>query len=208
MLITAALFWRYATKGMTGQKIPQEKLDVILDAIALAPSSLGLKPYSVLIIENKELMEKIKPISMVQPQIAESSALLVLAVWSRITTEKINACIQRMLHERNEDVDSLQQLKVQMEGLLKNSDAENLNWSAKQAYKALDAGLAAAAEAAIDSTPIEGSDNNKVNDLLGLQGQRFRSSVFMTLGCSDDAQDHLSNLKKVRREKEKLLLEY
>ena len=39
------LNWRYATKRMNGQAVPQEKLDNILEAIKLAPSSVGLQPY-------------------------------------------------------------------------------------------------------------------------------------------------------------------
>lgn len=85
MSITTALHWRYATKRMNGTKIPKEKLDTILDAILLAPTSYGLQPYSILVIENKAILEKIKPIAMNQPQITEASALLVFAVWDKIT---------------------------------------------------------------------------------------------------------------------------
>ena len=101
MSITTALRWRYATKRMTGHKIPVDKMDIILNAISLAPSSFGLQPYTVLVIENKAMLEKIKPIAMMQPQITEASALVVFAVWDKITSEKINNYIQKIIPALN-----------------------------------------------------------------------------------------------------------
>ena len=45
MALIDALKWRYATKKMNGQAVPQEKVDYILEAAKLAPSSSGLQPY-------------------------------------------------------------------------------------------------------------------------------------------------------------------
>src|SRR5690606_20058077 len=45
MSLTDDLQWRYATKKMNGQTVPEEKLDYILEAARLAPSSSGLQPY-------------------------------------------------------------------------------------------------------------------------------------------------------------------
>ena len=86
MKIIEALQWRYATKRMNNTKIPQEKLETILDAIALAPSSIGLQPYTIFVIEDKELLQKIKPIASNQTVITECSALLVFAAWENFSS--------------------------------------------------------------------------------------------------------------------------
>ena len=208
MSITTALNWRYATKRMNGVKIPKDKLDILLDAISLAPSSFGLQPYSILIIENKAMLEKIKPIAMMQPQITEASALLVFAVWDKITQEKIDSYINQMAKERNVTVDSLTQMKSYIEAQLKNSDNDNFNWNSKQAYIALGVALVAAAELEIDSTPMEGFDATKLDDLLELKKIGLKSSVLMTLGYRDVKNDYLANLKKIRRDKEKLFVKF
>ena len=44
MNIQELLEWRHATKRMNGKQVPQEKIDNILEAIRLAPSSMGLQP--------------------------------------------------------------------------------------------------------------------------------------------------------------------
>ncbi len=41
---------RYATKAMNGKIVPQEKIDNILEAIRLAPTSSGLQPFEVFVI--------------------------------------------------------------------------------------------------------------------------------------------------------------
>lgn len=206
MSITTALHWRYATKRMNGTKIPKEKMDTILNAIALAPSSFGLQPYSILIIENKELLEKIKPIAMNQPQITEASAVVVFATWDHLTQDRIDAFIALNAEERNQSEESLKQLRVAIESQLKNSDSDNFIWNSKQTYIALGIGLLAAAEEKIDSTPMEGFDKELLDNLLQLKEKGLRSSVIMTLGYRDAKNDYLVHLKKVRREKEKLFI--
>jgi len=206
MSITSALQWRYATKRMNGTLIPKEKMDTILNAIALAPSSFGLQPYSILIIENKELLDKIKPIAMNQPQITEASAVVVFATWDRLSQDRIDAYLNRIATVRNASNESLKQLRDAIEGQLKNSDADNFIWNSKQTYIALGIGLLAAAEEKIDSTPIEGFDKDLLDQVLQLKEKGLRSSVIMTLGYRDAKNDYLVNLKKVRREKEKLFI--
>jgi nitroreductase len=111
---------------MNGMKIPKVKLDIILDAISLAPSSFGLQPYSVLVIENKEMLEKIKPLAMNQPQITEASSLLVFATWDKLTSEKINIYIEDIAKQRNVSVDSLKEVKQIIEAQLNKNDADNV----------------------------------------------------------------------------------
>ena len=52
MSLIKSLEWRYATKAMNGNKIPQDKMDNILRAVQLAPSSFGLTPYSIIVVES------------------------------------------------------------------------------------------------------------------------------------------------------------
>lgn len=206
MSITAALHWRYATKRMNGTKISNDKMEAVLDAISLAPSSFGLQPYSVLVIEDMGLLEKIKAIAYNQPQITEASALIVFAAWDILTKDRIAAYISQIAEERNVSLDSLNPVRERIESLLNNSDADNFNWSAKQTYIALGVGLVAAAEEKIDSTPMEGFEAALLDDLLQLKEKGLRSTVIMTLGYRDVENDYLVNLKKVRRSKNLLFI--
>ena len=78
------LNWRYATKAMNGETVPQNKIDNIIEAISLAPTSSGLQPFEVIMITNKEVKEKIKTVAWNQPVITDCSHLLVFAAWGHL----------------------------------------------------------------------------------------------------------------------------
>jgi len=88
MKIIDLLNWRYATKKMTGAKVPAEKISNILEAIRLAPTSIGLQPFTVFVVENELVRKQLTPAANNQPQIAECSHLLVFAAWRIIANFK------------------------------------------------------------------------------------------------------------------------
>jgi nitroreductase len=78
MSLIEALKWRYATKKMNGEKVSQDKVDQILAAAHLAPTSSGLQPFKIIVVTNPELKEKIKAVAYGQSQVTDSSHLLIL----------------------------------------------------------------------------------------------------------------------------------
>lgn len=79
-------------------------------------------------------------------------------------------------------------------------DAEvNFNHAARQAYIGLGAALIAAAFEEVDSTPMEGFDPAKLDEILQLRERGLRSVAILPLGYRADEGDWLVNLKKVRR---------
>ncbi|MES2380663.1 MAG: NAD(P)H-dependent oxidoreductase [Bacteroidota bacterium] len=206
MTIIEALNWRYATKRMNGETVPKEDLACILEAIRLAPSSFGLQPYSIIVIENMELLKKVQPIANSQPQITEASALLVFAAWDNVTQERINDYITLVATTRNVTEDDLKPDKEEMEELLKNTAEDNFKWASKQAYIALGMGLTAAALNKIDTTPMEGFKNAMLDELLQLKERGLRSAALMAIGYRDEEHDLLVKLPKVRRAKEDIFI--
>ena len=47
MELVKALNWRYATEKMNGDVVSEERLNYILEAARLAPSSSGLQPHQI-----------------------------------------------------------------------------------------------------------------------------------------------------------------
>lgn len=205
--IVKSLEWRYASKRMNGQKIPAEKVNNILEAIRLAPSSMGLQPYTVLVIEDEELKKKIQPIAMNQPQIVESSHLLVFAAWDDITPENIGDYISHTATVRNMPEEALSDFKNTLLNIaVNNTQEQNFNWAARQAYIAFGTALVAAAAEEVDATPMEGFNSDALDELLHLKEKGLRSVTLMPLGYRDTENDWLASLPKVRREKEKLFI--
>ena len=203
------LKWRYATKRMNGQKVPSEKVEKILDAIQLAPTSLGLQPFTVMVVTDPELRAKMSPAIYNQPQINESSQVLVFAAWTEISKENIEKYINHIASIRGIPVESLDGMKNMINGSVAGKTPEQiLNWNSRQAYIALGFGLYEAANEQVDATPMEGFDADALDAVLGLKEKGLHSTVILALGYRDAGNDRLSTASKVRREKAELFMRY
>ena len=202
-----ALKWRYATKKMNGEVVPQEKVGRIFNAIRLAPTSLGAQPFTVLNITDQELKEEILPIANGQTQIKDSSHLLVFAAWEAMSDDQIEKYVQQTAEERNLETEKLAPFKKYLKGAASKTKEEFFEWSARQVYIALGFALTASAVEKVDSTPMEGFDNEALDNLLGLKEQGMRSVVLLPLGYRDKENDWLAPMKKVRRPKDELIKE-
>ena len=207
MSLLDSLKWRYAVKRMNGNKIPEATMNIILEATKLAPSSFGLTPYNIIVIEDDETKQKLQPHFYNQPQVGESSALIIFATWNSITEKEVAEYMQEIAAERNVPVASLKDFAGYINGSIKNLTAEQLQiWAAKQTYIALGFALVAAASEEIDATPMEGFIPDAVDEALGLKALGLHSAVAVTLGYRDAPNDYLSGAKKVRRASEKLII--
>jgi len=200
------LNWRYATKAMNGKKVPQEKIDNIIEAISLAPTSSGLQPFEVFVITNQEVKEKIKPIAWNQSVITDCSHLLVFAAWDTYTADRINKMFDLTNSVRGFENEGWENYRQMLLNSYPQRDAKkNFNHAAKQAYIAFSQAIAAAAFEAVDSTPLEGFNPKALDEILGLREKGLKSCVMLTLGYRDSETDWLVNLKKVRKSKEDLV---
>jgi nitroreductase / dihydropteridine reductase len=194
------LNWRYATKRMIADKaVPQEKLDNIVEAIRLSATSYGLQPFNLIVVKDKEMLQQIQPLAYNQPQIGEASALIVFAVWDKITQERIDNFFNLISSERGIPVEALAGYKAMVEGsLLPLDEASAHAWMARQAYIGLGTGLAAAAIEEVDTCPMEGFTTTALDEYLGLTAKGLKSVVIMAVGYRDEANDPMSKMKKVR----------
>lgn len=195
------LQWRYAAKKMDAtQAVPPDKVNRIIEAARMAPTSSGLQPFEVMVVTNKDIRTQIQAVAHNQAQITEGSHLLVFAAWDTYTADRINHMFDLTNAERggtNEGWENYRQM------LLKSYPARdaqvNFEHAARQTYIGLGAALIAAAFEEVDSTPMEGFDPKSVDDILGLAAKGLRSVALLPLGYRAKGQDWLENLKKIRR---------
>ena len=209
MELLEQLHWRYATKKMNPNKaVPQEKVDRILEAVRLAPTSSGLQPFEVFVVTNAEIREKIKAIAWNQAQVTDCSHLLVFAAWDNYTAERINTMFDLVNAERGTTNDGWENYRrMLLEKYPVRSAEENFQHIARQAYIGLGTALAAAAMEEVDSTPMEGFDNEALDEILDLRSRGLRSVAIMPLGYREADKDWLVNLKKVRKPRELFVTE-
>ena len=204
MALLDNLKWRYATKAYDStKKVDQQDVDKIIEAARLAPTSSGLEQFRIIVISDQKLKEKIVPIAMDQKNIAQCSHLLVFAAWDKYTEERIDDIYNYITDQRGLPRGRFGSYTTKLKALyLPQTAEENFAHTARQAYIGLGMALAQAAELKVDSTPMEGLDNDALDELLGLKAKGLRSVVLMPIGYRDVTNDWLVNMKKVRVPKE------
>lgn len=194
------LNWRYATKKMDPAKpVPKDKVDAIIEAVRMAPTSSGTQPFELIVVTNTELREKVKDAASGQTPITDGSHLLVFAAWDNYTNERIDAVKQANIDLRG-DIPLIHQYYDNLKSMYVPRKTEvNYAHAARQAYIALGFAMLAAAEQGVDCTPMEGFDPASVDEILGLRKKGLRSVVLLPLGYRDEAGDWLLPMPKVRK---------
>jgi nitroreductase len=210
MALLEDLNWRYSVKKYDPtQRVSDEDLSKILEAIRLSPTSSGLQQFRVIVITNQEMKEKLVPIAYNQQIVAECSHLLVFAAWDKYTAERIDNAYDYITEVRGLPQGRFNSYTERLKAAyLSQPEEQNFIHTARQAYIGLGLAVAEAAELKVDSTPVEGFDNKALDEFLNLGELGLRSVLLLPLGYRDEENDWLLKLKKVRIPKEEFVIEY
>ena len=155
MNLSEILNWRYATKAMTTEVVPEKTINSIMNVTLLCPSSSGLQPFNIILISNQQLKKKIFPIAMNQPVIEQSSHLMVFAAWDSYTEERINHHFSYINKQRGMPDSATDDYRKRLLALFKNQTSEqHFQHAAKQSYIGLGYATIAAANEQVDATPM------------------------------------------------------
>lgn len=200
MNIINSLEWRYATKKFNpSKKLSNQQINILKNAFNLTPTSFGLQPLKLIVIENKELQEKFIELSYFQRQVADASHLLIICIENDTTTNDINAYFDLEKKTRNVDEAVIAGFRKQLIEMYNNKTVEERVLSAKhQAYIALGNLMTVCAIEKIDACPLEGFIPAKVDELLNLKALNLSSVLLLPVGIRAD-DDIMSTMKKVRK---------
>ena len=178
------LKFRHACKIFDeSKKISAGEFDFILEAGRLSPSSTGLEQWDFLVVQNKELREKIKAVSWNQAQITSCSHLVVIL--AKIKEIKVGSSyIDKMIARRaDKNIEAIAaRQKFFLLSNFKNDDELTFQWSHEQCMIAATNMMNAAASLGIDSCPIEGFDRHALNEILGLDESEKRVAIVVPFG--------------------------
>jgi nitroreductase len=180
-----ALAFRHACKIFDEtKKINDEELTYILEAGRKAPSSFGMEPWKFLVITNKELKEKLKPVCWDQAQITTCSHLVVvLAAIDAVRPE--SGIVEKKFKRREMPQEKLDMYLNLYANHLKqtlSSDENIYAWTAKQTVFAIENMMMAAAIKGIDSCAIEGFEKEKVEEILKIDTRKYQLSTIIPFG--------------------------
>ena len=175
---------RYATKLFDGKKLPQAKVDKLLEMVRYAPSSFNIQPWAIKIVSDAETKEKLKAVSWNQPQITSCSHLLVFCADKGIK-QKIDLLESSMM-SAGASPESIKTYVEMMRNFEKNlTEEQKLSWAQRQLYLALGNALNGAKSLGFDSCPMEGFDPKEYSKILKLPANIVPTAL-CPIGYSSD----------------------
>ncbi len=200
--ILSALNWRYACKVFDpAKKIPAETWAELEASLVLTPSSFGLQPWKFIIIQDRELREKLVSHAWNQRQIADCSHLVVMTVPKVLSIEHVDANIARIIEVRGGSADGLLSFRKMVLGFRDGLEAKGglEQWAKLQTYIALGQFMLAASLLGLDTCPMEGFVPAKFDEILELEKEGRTAAVLCPVGYRS-ADDRYASLPKVRFE--------
>lgn len=180
---------RYTTKHYDPNKrISDDDIAKLLEVLRLSPSSVNSQPWEFFVAGTDEAKAKLIPATMEanRDRIRQSSHVVVCAVREDIDDAFLNELLEKEEQDGRYPND---QTKAQQDtgrrffvNMHRVSPSELMAWESRQAYIAMGFLLYGAASMGIDSTPLEGMEFAKLDEVLGLRQKGLRSVYAVCLG--------------------------
>ena len=175
---------RYATKKFNGEKIPQDKVDELIELIRFSDSSFNMQTWKLKIISDPKMLADLKPVSFNQEQITTCSHLLVFCADSDLMGS-INRIKQMMLDSGAKEEDIKAYIDM-MTSYVSSLDENGKNSYARdQVFIALGNALNGAKALGFDSCPMGGFDPMKYKEMLNLS-DNLMPAVICPIGYAAD----------------------
>ncbi|WP_169763438.1 NAD(P)H-dependent oxidoreductase [Campylobacter mucosalis] len=168
------------------KKISKGDFEYILEAGRLSPSSTGLEQWDFVVVQNKELREKIKEKSWNQVQVTSCSHLVVIL--AKISDVKADSkYVSDMIARRPDKTPEAHAQRIEfyknfLKSNFKDDDELTFNWSHAQCMFAALNMMNAAAFKGIDSCPIEGFEREAIGEILNIDTKKHRVALLVPFG--------------------------
>ncbi|MEJ5055708.1 nitroreductase family protein [Sphingobacterium sp. MYb382] len=180
---------RYTTKSYDPtQKIAKDKIEQLKQIIRLSPSSINSQPWTFTFVEDETVKNELAAVSY----------------WN---AEKINKASQLVVFSAIDDVEAFEsQIQERLlEGPMAfyndfvkpKGETAIKSWLQHQVYLSLGFFLSACASLEIDSTPMEGIQNEAYDNILKIDG--YKSLFAVAIGYRDPADFNQPSLNPKSR---------
>ncbi len=204
---------RYTTKYYDAEKkIAPEILDKIIECARLTPTAVNIQSTKLFLMTDKEGKAKVRPAfpDFNVRRFDDCAAALVLCGRTEISEELRELIVKAEIEDKRfweDDVIASRRAGLinypQSRAKLDGIEA----WTCKQAYITMATILYAAAAYGVDSTPIEGVDIRKIDELLKLREQGLCAVGLVLLGYrAENDSNTLIKRPKSRLKTEDILI--
>ncbi len=180
---------RYATKRYNAdKKIPQEKIAELKEVLRLTPSSINIQPWKFTFVQNPKIKSQLAKASLFNEEKVNEADLLVVFSYA----DNLEAFQQVVDHKLPNTV-------AEIYNFSKNnmSDDELKNWFIRQVYIALGVGISTSVALGLDSTPMEGIESEKYQEILGMKN--YKPIVALAIGYRNSEDSNQPELKPKNR---------
>ncbi len=197
-----AFQYRHATKEFDpARKLSDEDINFILKTANLSPSSFGFEPWHFIVVQDQELRELLKPVAWGAPLKLDTASHFILGLSMKAPMTKWDSdYIMHMMKDVKQFPEDVVEMyskfyrEFQERDFNLDSDKKLFDWASKQTYIALANMMTSAALVGIDSCPIEGFHEEKVNALLqekfGVDTEKYGLSYMVAFGYRKAAPPH------------------
>lgn len=186
---------RYAPEG----HISDSDFNTILEAARLSPSSFGMEPWKLLVVENQGLLQQLLDCSWGAKKNADRTVILLArknltaqSEWAHDICHNVQGLSPQDEKARLEMFQTFQERDLRvLETCPQTLDPKRalFDWASKQTYIALANMLSAAAVMGIDATPVEGCTFPELERVLAGSGiidtEEWGVSVLVQFGVHD-----------------------
>jgi len=204
--LLSALNWRYAVKCFDpARKIAPDLWTALEESLVLTPSSYGLQPWHFIVVTDAEKKAQLRAAAYNQSQVSDCSHFLVFAMRREFGAAYVEQHLARSAELLGVTRESLDGFGKMLNGALETARASGTLdcWQSHQLYIALGNFMTSAAILGVDTCPMEGFPNDKVDEILGLTGSGYRVQVCCAAGYRA-VDDKSATRPKVRLPKETL----
>jgi len=187
--------FRHACKEFdVNKKVSDEDFHFILETGRLSPSSFGFEPWKFVVIQNQDIRNKLLPVAWgAQKQLPTASHFVVILARKKEDMIYDSSYISNFMKNIQQLPEEVVTMKLgfykafqETDFQLLESDRAMFDWASKQTYIALGNMMTAAAQIGIDSCPIEGFHQEKVEAILKeegiVSGDTFGVSALVAFG--------------------------
>jgi len=190
---------RYATKKFDGRKIPEDKVNELLEIVRFAPSAINLQPWKIRVVTDQKLKEQLRPVTNDQEQITSCSHLLVFCANPDFDS-LIKKVDQLMKTSGAPDEVRTMVIGIAKDMTGKMSPEQKLCWAQSQLFLALGNAVNGAKALGFDSCPMGGFDQKEYTRILKIPPPLV-PTMLCPIGYGADKP-----MPKVRFAKEEILI--
>ena len=189
---------RYSTKVYDpAGTLKDDTVEQLSEILRLSPSSINSQPWKFTIISDPTVKDKLATVSYHNlDKIKQASHLVVFQAINHVEKfeqENLSHLPESAINYYHQHIKPLGDIAIK-------------NWMQHQVYLSLGFFLAACASVGIDSTPMEGIDGNRYNEILSNDG--YTALFAVVVGKRDPADFNQPDLKPKSRRPLHEVVEY